>query len=127
MCAVAIVRLPTESRYGRLLPAKWGIAGVGKAEWVASTPSAQGLVQRSVSRRRKKPVAALLDEAHTLDAEVGQVLLNASRRSRQRPVPADAGRYPLADAARAGPGRASGYAGRSPSIETRCITRRCPW
>ena len=75
--------LPTTG-LGRLLPAKWGIAGVGKAEWVASPPSAQGLVERLISRRRKKPVAVLLDEAHTLDVEVGQVLLNASQDVRAR-------------------------------------------
>ena len=63
----------------RLLPAKWGVAGVGKAEWVASPPSAQALVDGLIARCRKKPVAVLLDEAHTLDLEIGQVLLNASQ------------------------------------------------
>ena len=74
----AIALLPTTG-LGRLLPTRWGIAGVGKAEWVASPPSAQGLVERLISRCRKNPVAALLDEAHTLDVEVGQVLLNTSQ------------------------------------------------
>ena len=69
---------------GRLLPAKWGIAGVGKAEWVASPPSAQALVEGLIARCRKKPVAVLLDEAHTLDVEVGQVLLNTSQDVRAR-------------------------------------------
>ena len=64
---------------GRLLPATWGVTGVGKAEWVASPPSAQALVERLIARCRRKPTAVLLDEAHTLDVEVGQVLLNASQ------------------------------------------------
>ena len=64
---------------GRLLPATWGVTGVGKAEWVASPPSAQALVERLIARCRRKPAAVLLDEAHTLDVEVGQVLLNASQ------------------------------------------------
>ena len=65
---------------GRLLPAKWGIAGgVGKAERAAASPSAQALVERLIARCRRKPVAVLLDEAHTLDLETGRLLLNASQ------------------------------------------------
>ena len=66
----------------RLLPVKWGIAGVGKAEWEASSPSMHDFVDRLIARCRKKPVAALVDEAHTLDLDVGQLLLNASRQVR---------------------------------------------
>ena len=68
----------------RLLPAKWGVTGVGKAEWVASPPSAHGLMERLIARCREKPVAALLDEAHTLDLDVGELLLNASQDVRPK-------------------------------------------
>ena len=64
---------------GRLLPVKWGIGGVGKAEWEASSPSMYNVVDRLIARCRKKPVAALVDEAHTLDLDVGELLLNASQ------------------------------------------------
>ena len=64
---------------GRLLPVKWGIGGVAKAEWEASSPSMHDVVDRLIARCRKKPVAALVDEAHTLDLDVGQLLLNASQ------------------------------------------------
>ena len=64
---------------GRLLPVKWGIGGVGKAEWEASSPSMHDVVDRLIARCRKKPVAALVDEAHTLDLDVGELLLNASQ------------------------------------------------
>lgn len=37
-----------------------------------------------ISRCRKRPLALLLDEAHTLDPGVGQILLNASQRVRAR-------------------------------------------
>ena len=36
---------------------------MGKAEWVASPPSAQALVERLIARCRRKPVAVLLDAA----------------------------------------------------------------
>ena len=64
---------------GRLLPVKWGIGGVAKAEWEASSPSLHDVVDRLIARCRKKPIAALVDEAHTLDLDVGQLLLNASQ------------------------------------------------
>ena len=64
---------------GRLLPVKWGLTGMGKAEWEASSPSMHDVVDRLIARCRKRPVAALVDEAHTLDLDVGQLLLNASQ------------------------------------------------
>ena len=67
------------TRLQRLLPVKWGITGIGKAEWAAHSPSASAFVDKLIARCRKKPVAALLDEAHTLDLEVGQLLLNVSQ------------------------------------------------
>ena len=63
----------------RLLPVKRGITGVGKAEWEAYSPSAPAFVDKLIARCRKKPMAVLLDEAHTLDLEVGQLLLNISQ------------------------------------------------
>ena len=72
------------NRLKRLLPMKWGVTGVGKAEWRASSPAAHELVDRLIARCRKRPVAALVDEAHTLDLEVGQLLLNASQDIRPK-------------------------------------------
>ena len=72
------------TRLRRLLPAKWGITGMGKAEWETSSPSARSLADRLIARCRKKPIAALVDEAHTLDLGVGQVLLNASQQVRPK-------------------------------------------
>ena len=72
------------TRLRRLLPMKWSVAGVGKAEWEASSPSTHSLVDRLTARCRKKPIAALVDEAHTLDLNVGQLLLNASQDVRPR-------------------------------------------
>ncbi len=75
-------RLLPPSRLGRLLPKKWGIASIGKAEWEA--PSAtDDWVDRLIHRCRRKPTAVLVDEAHTLDFKVGQILLNASQDVRQ--------------------------------------------
>ena len=72
------------SRLRRLLPVKWGIAGMGKAEWEAFSPATHDFVERLIARYRKKPVAALVDEAHTLDLDVGQLLLNASQDIRPK-------------------------------------------
>ena len=71
-------------RLRRLLPKKWGVAGVGKAEWEAPAAATHELVDQLIARCRKSPVAALVDEAHTLDVEVGQRLLNASQDVRPR-------------------------------------------
>ena len=72
------------TRLRRLLPAKWGITGMGRAEWETSASSARSLADRLIARCRKKPIAALVDEAHTLDLEVGQLLLNASQDVRPK-------------------------------------------
>jgi len=66
----------------RILPRKLGIAGVGEAEWAASSPSAQNLTARLTARCRKRPLVVLLDEAHVLDRDVGQLLLNVSQEVR---------------------------------------------
>ena len=72
------------SRLKRLLPTKWGVSGVGKAEWASASPAAQEIVDRLIARCRKRPVAALVDEAHTLELQVGQLLLNASQDTRAK-------------------------------------------
>ena len=66
----------------KLLPAKWGIAGIGRAEWSIATPSAQLLTERLIARCRARALVVLLDEAHTLDLGVGQLLLNVSQEVR---------------------------------------------
>lgn len=71
------------SRLARLLPRKWGVAGVGKAEWEAA-PAARDWVDRLIARCRKRPIAVLVDEAHTLDLNVGQILLNVSQEVRAK-------------------------------------------
>jgi len=71
-------------RLKRLLPVKWGVAGLGKAEWQATSPSMHEFADRLIARCRKRPVAALVDEAHTLDLKVGNLLLNASQDVRAK-------------------------------------------
>ena len=67
----------------RLLPAKWRVAFGAGAEWVTPPPAVRELADRLIRRCRGKPVAVLLDEAHTLDLEVGRVLLNVSQDVRR--------------------------------------------
>ena len=66
----------------KMLPVKVGVAGVGEAEWATRPPSPQNLTDRLIGRCRTKPVVVLLDEAHTLAREVGQLLLNVSQEVR---------------------------------------------
>lgn len=66
----------------KLLPRKVGVASVGSAEWASSGETRRNLVRDLTARCRRRPVVALLDEAHTLDATVGGVLLNASQQVR---------------------------------------------
>ena len=66
----------------RILPRKLGIAGGGEAEWTVSSPSAQNLTARLAARCRKRPLVVLLDEAHVLEHDVGQLLLNVSQEVR---------------------------------------------
>ena len=64
----------------RLLPRKVGIASVGSAEW---SPSQERNFKRALlAHCRRKPLALLLDEAHTLDLGLGSLLLNASQQVR---------------------------------------------
>ena len=66
----------------RWLPRKIGIASVGSAEWQSEGTANRDLVRALTARCRRKPLAVLLDEAHTLDRDVGHALLNASQQVR---------------------------------------------
>ena len=79
--ALAHALLPV-SFIRKVLPRKLGVTGVGQAEWAAPERSAQDLVERLTARCRRRPVVALVDEAHTLTGEVGQLLLNLSQEVR---------------------------------------------
>ena len=64
----------------RLLPRKVGVASAGSAEW---QPARERNFKRALlARCRRRPLALLLDEAHTLDLGVGGLLLNASQQVR---------------------------------------------
>ena len=58
------------------------VAAVGSVEWVPPSGGVRNLRAELTARCRRKPLAALLDEAHTLDLEVGRTLLNASQQVR---------------------------------------------
>ena len=79
--ALAHALLPV-SFIQKVLPRKLGVAGVGQAEWAAPERSAQDLMERLTARCRRRPVVVLVDEAHTLSREVGQLLLNLSQEVR---------------------------------------------
>ena len=66
----------------RILPRKLGVTGVGQAERAAPAPPSQDLPARLSARCRRRPTVVLVDEAHTLDREVGQLLLNVSQEVR---------------------------------------------
>ena len=66
----------------KLLPRKVGIASVGSAEWAPAGNQWRNLAEELAVRCRRKPLVLLLDEAHTLDLEVGSALLNASQQVR---------------------------------------------
>ena len=66
----------------RWLPRKIGVAGLGSAEWQARGRHRTDLTQALTARAGRKPLAVLLDEAHTLDLQIGAALLNASQQVR---------------------------------------------
>ena len=66
----------------RLLPRKLGLAAVGSVEWASPQRTARTLTARLAARCRRRPLAVLLDEAHTLDPATGRTLLNASQQVR---------------------------------------------
>ncbi|MDE0154962.1 MAG: ATP-binding protein [Gammaproteobacteria bacterium] len=63
------------------------------ARWDSMTPvekdnvKRRHLVQMLLERCRKRPLVVALDEAHTLAAEVGHTLLNASQQARKQGAP----------------------------------------
>ena len=66
----------------KLLPRKSAIASVDPAECPQPDSGPRNLTRELLRRCRKRPLAALVDEAHTLDLTVGGTLLNASQRVR---------------------------------------------
>ena len=71
-------------RLRRWLPTKWGVAGVGKAEWDRASAPVPDFMDRLIARCRQRPTAVLVDEAHTLDLDVAQILLNVSQDVRPK-------------------------------------------
>ena len=65
----------------RLLPRRLSIPHIGSVEFSTRKEIAH-LETQLTARCRKKPLAVLLDEAHTLETETGRALLNASQRVR---------------------------------------------
>ena len=78
-----LAELTPPTGISRLLPRKIGVAALASAEW-AGTGTPRSLTRRLIERCRRRPLAVLLDEAHTLDLDVGQLLLNASQDVRAR-------------------------------------------
>ena len=70
------------SGLAKLLPRKVGVAAVGSVEWAPPSDVVRNVGTRLTARCRRKPLAVLLDEAHTLDVEVGRTLLNTSQHVR---------------------------------------------
>ena len=79
--ALADALLPV-SFMRRVVPRKLGVTGVGQAEWAVPERSVQDLTDRLTARCRRRPVVVLVDEAHTLTCDVGQLLLNVSQEVR---------------------------------------------
>ena len=79
---LAELLLPT-SWWMRLTPHEVGVAGIPWRPGGAGRPppSAEAVL---AARARKAPLLLVMDEAHTLDTEVGRALLNASQRVRRR-------------------------------------------
>ena len=76
--------LAPPSPMAKLLPRRVGVAAVGSVEWAPPSGHVRNLREELTARCRRKPLAVLLDEAHTLDLEVGRTLLNASQQVRVR-------------------------------------------
>ena len=55
---------------------------VGSVEWAPPAGGMRNLRGELTARCRGKPLATLVDEAHTLDLEVGRAQLNASQQVR---------------------------------------------
>ena len=65
----------------RFRPRRLSIPHVGSVE-LSTRNDVAHLETRLVDRCRRKPLAVLVDEAHTLEIETGRILLNASQRVR---------------------------------------------
>lgn len=75
-------RLVPRRGLGKLIPRKLAVASIGAAEWSPDERTQRNLTRELIARCRKRPLAVLLDEAHTLDVGVGGTLLNASQIAR---------------------------------------------
>ena len=71
--------------WDRLTPQQVEVAGVAWRPGAADGPPPLG--DLLTARARKTPLLVVMDEAHTLDLEIGRALLNAGQRTR--------GRYPF--------------------------------
>ena len=74
--------LTPRSGIARWLPRKVGVASLGSAEWRPDGFVRQDLTRALIARCRRKPLAVLLDEAHTLAPDLGAELLNVSQQVR---------------------------------------------
>ena len=84
-------RIPTQQALVEALAPRRGIAKWVRRKIGASVASADGrpegtahedLTRALTARCRRRPLAVLLDEAHTLDSKIGGTLLNASQQVR---------------------------------------------
>ena len=66
----------------RWLPRKISVRTFVSAEWQSEGTANQNLVRALTASCRRRPLAVLLDEAHTLETDVGRALLNASQQVR---------------------------------------------
>ncbi len=64
------------------LPRKVGVGSLGSAEWQLESVAHKDLTRALLARCRRRPLAVLLDEAHTLALDIGGTLLNASQQVR---------------------------------------------
>lgn len=70
-----------------------GLPSLAEAEWRALPPAdkarlrADYLIPLLTARCARRPLVVLIDEAHTLDPEVGRTLLNASEQLRKQGLP----------------------------------------
>ena len=77
---------PARSARTTAVPCEAGISSIGSAEW-ASPNGRNDLAGAVAARCRRRPLAVLLDEAHTLDLDVGSALLNGSQEVRGARAP----------------------------------------
>ena len=77
-------RLLPESRFPDLSPDEITIPGMSSRPGEEPTPALEKLL---AARAKQKPLVVLLDEAHTLDIELGRLLLSASQSVRGQELP----------------------------------------